>query len=66
MNLNFSSGGGDLGFLVVIAMVCNFFVTIFWMVVAWRAMRAHEGIANAQDNLVRAVRALAEKQEQKK
>ena len=55
-----------MGFLAVVVVLWTLGVTIFWMVVAWRAMRAHEQIANAQDNLVRAVHALAESQEQKR
>ena len=28
-------------------------ITIFWMIVAWRAMRAHERLAQATEELAR-------------
>lgn len=40
--MNVSMQGGDLW---IIALLWGMFVTIFWMVVGWRAMRAHEEIA---------------------
>lgn len=38
-----NSTGGALAVLVVLTGVAT---TIFWMVVGWRAMRAHEDIAD--------------------
>jgi hypothetical protein len=35
---------GGLAFLVV---VWGLFVTVIWMVIGWRAMKAHERIADA-------------------
>jgi hypothetical protein len=32
-------------FFFIVAMLWGLFVTLFWMVVGWRAMRAHEKIA---------------------
>jgi uncharacterized membrane protein len=42
MNINVAG----LGALAVLAFIWSIIVTIFWMVVGWRAMRAHEEIAN--------------------
>ncbi len=39
------SGGG--GFFIFLTFVGGLALTIFWMTVAWRAMRAHEKIADA-------------------
>ena len=39
-----SFGFGGLGIVVVLA---SLVWAIFWMVTGWRAMKAHEGIANA-------------------
>ncbi len=37
----------DVGMFFVLASLWGLFVTIFWMVTAWRAMRAHERFAEA-------------------
>lgn len=51
MNVNMHSTG--MGFLAFVAIVWGLFVTIFWLVVAWRAMRAHERLASAAEELAR-------------
>jgi hypothetical protein len=38
---------GEVNFFWVIALLWGMFVTIFWMVIGWRAMRAHERIAGS-------------------
>lgn len=35
--------------LVLLGLIFGFFTTIFWMVVGWRAMRAHERLAEASE-----------------
>lgn len=42
-----------LAFLVAVAGIAS---AIFWMVVGWRAMRAHERIAEASEQAVRRFR----------
>lgn len=37
----------------VVIMLATLFVAVFWMVVGWRAMRAHERLARAAEELVR-------------
>lgn len=44
--MNFNVSGGT-GALVVVMAMWGIAVTIYWMVVAWRAMRAHERLASA-------------------
>ena len=51
MNLNVHSGG--MSFLAFVAVIWGLFITIFWLVVAWRAMRAHERLASAAEELAR-------------
>lgn len=51
MNMNVGGGFGAFAFLVVL---WGLFVTIAWLVIGWRAMKAHEKIADAvQDYLKR-------------
>jgi len=38
----------SLGFVAILLGAC---VTIFWMVCAWRAMRAHERLADAVETM---------------
>ncbi len=42
-----------MGGLAVLMVLWGLFVTIFWMVCAWRAMRAHEKLAQSVDDLAR-------------
>jgi hypothetical protein len=39
------------GVLVVLMTIWGIAITIYWMVVAWRAMRAHERLASALERL---------------
>ena len=51
MNLEgLHASGGIFG---VIAILAAIFSAIFWMVVGWRAMRAHERIADAAERAAR-------------
>ena len=43
---------GLAGF-AVLAVLIQLFITILWLVIAWRAMRAHEKIADTVEFLVR-------------
>lgn len=47
MNMRVTGGGMEL-FVVLTALV-GIATTIFWMVVGWRAMRAHERIAEVSE-----------------
>jgi uncharacterized membrane protein len=56
MDLESSTRGGWMGLLVLawlLAALCGVVLTVFWMVVGWRAMRAHERLADALDRLSR-------------
>ena len=37
--------------ITILVMLLGIFSTIFWMVVSWRAMRAHEKLADAVERL---------------
>ena len=45
----FPSHGAEVGtsFVVIAGLLWSFVIMIFWMVVGWRAMKAHELIAAA-------------------
>ena len=46
MNMHIQNAAvGGIGFFVVISFLLAIATSIFWMVVGWRAMRAHERIA---------------------
>ena len=54
-------GSSDFQIITIVTIITSCIVTIFWMVVGWRAMRAHEKIAAAlksdsrlKTNLIRA------------
>jgi len=48
--IRISAGSGEgLAVLAVLAAIAS---AIFWMVVGWRAMRAHERIADASEQAV--------------
>ena len=47
------SGSGVGGFVAILLILWGLFVTLFWMVCAWRAMRAHEKLADSADELSR-------------
>jgi len=44
------------GALAVLAILAAIFSAIFWMVVGWRAMRAHERLADAAEYIGRKFR----------
>ena len=46
MNITANGGNGFEG-MAALMVVIGIGITIFWMVVGWRAMRAHERIAEA-------------------
>jgi len=52
MQPTFNVAGG-VGGLALLVMLWGLFVTVFWMVCAWRAMRAHEKLANSVEDLAR-------------
>ena len=52
--MNITSSNGFQGFLAVVTTAFAVATFIFWMIVAWRAMRAHERIATTlEDHLPR-------------
>ncbi len=46
---NLNGPGFGFGFLAFIALVWGLACTIIWIVIGWRAMRAHEKIADAAE-----------------
>ena len=42
-----NAGSGGFSFFVVVAGLLGVVSTVFWMIVGWRAMRAHEQLAKA-------------------
>ncbi|MDE0401061.1 MAG: hypothetical protein OXL96_24975 [Candidatus Poribacteria bacterium] len=53
---------GDLQGLAVLAMLLGLFSTVFWMVVSWRAMKAHEKLADAVERMMLQQSAIREMQ----
>jgi len=51
--MNFQVRGGGMEVFVVFSFLVGMAVSIFWMVVGWRAMRAHERISDACDGWLR-------------
>ena len=51
--LNVSGIAGGVSVLTAVALLWGLLVTLFWMVCAWRAMRAHERLADSVDELAR-------------
>jgi hypothetical protein len=49
--VNFTLNSNEGGFVVLLVLAWSLFVTVFWMVVGWRAMRAHETLAFANRQL---------------
>ena len=57
--MNFSSAAinvGEFGAFGTFAIVLGLVQLIVWVVIAWRAMRAHEEIASSLDSLARHIR----------
>jgi hypothetical protein len=48
-------GRTGVGLLMILGVVWGIFTTIFWMVCAWYAMRAHQQIAMAHKLIARAL-----------
>ena len=48
LQIDSSFGGTAITLLSVVTMLFNVVVMIFWIMVGWRAMRAHEEIADTQ------------------
>jgi uncharacterized membrane protein len=59
MNATFSGGGA--GELACLAIVLGVVTTILWLVIGWRAMRAHERLADAHERLAESLGLLASK-----
>jgi uncharacterized membrane protein YciS (DUF1049 family) len=53
MQMHFSSGDSGLAVTAVLAGLFSIAMAVFWMVVGWRAMRAHERIADATEQTAR-------------
>ena len=51
--MNFQINGGGMGVFVVLSFLVGIASAIYWMVVGWRAMRAHEEIANCCEGWLR-------------
>jgi uncharacterized membrane protein len=49
----FAAAGGAFAVLAIVAAI---FSAIFWMVLGWRAMRAHERLADAAEYIARKFR----------
>lgn len=49
----------ELGLFAILAAIFSLALTILWVVIAWRAMRAHEALADHHQDLRQEVRRLA-------
>ena len=47
--------------IIIVALILAVITSIFWMVVGWRAMRAHERLADSHEALSRIANAVAVK-----
>jgi hypothetical protein len=54
MNVTMNTGPSEA--LVFIIGFWGFIVTLFWMMIGWRALRAHESLAEANQQLANEVR----------
>jgi hypothetical protein len=45
--------GSSFGGLAFLAILWGLFVTVIWMVIGWRAMKAHEKIADSVQEYLR-------------
>jgi uncharacterized membrane protein len=57
MNVTFK--GGDMEGFAVLAVIFGIVTAILWLVIGWRAMRAHERVADAHERLAEALGLLA-------
>jgi hypothetical protein len=58
--MNFSPAiVGGFGFLTFITFILGLAITILWIVIAWRAMRAHENLAQSHQDLHQELRKIA-------
>ncbi|MCY2961916.1 MAG: hypothetical protein NTY35_17300 [Planctomycetota bacterium] len=46
MNFTPNEGSGAGALLAIVTTIAAIVTTVFWMIVGWRAMRAHERIAD--------------------
>ncbi len=44
---------GGVTFLAFLALVWTSFISVFWMITGWRAMRAHEKLADSLEQMAR-------------
>ncbi|MES2438896.1 MAG: hypothetical protein V4584_07510 [Verrucomicrobiota bacterium] len=51
--MNFNATGGSLAGIAILTAVLS---AVFWMAVGWRAMRAHERLADAAEQAARKLR----------
>lgn len=51
--MNLENKGEEMGVIVFLSFLVGVASAIYWMVVGWRAMRAHERIADAGENWLR-------------
>jgi uncharacterized membrane protein len=59
MNVTFK--GGDMEGLAVLAVIFGIVTTVLWLVIGWRAMRAHERVAEAHERLAESLGFIASK-----
>ena len=50
--MNMSFNGADI-IWVIVAGAASVIASIFWLYIAWRAMKAHERLARAAEQMVR-------------
>lgn len=53
MNPTINFPGSDAAVLAIVLGLVGVVVTLFWMVVGWRAMKAHEKLAAAAEEIAR-------------
>ena len=51
---------GGFGFLAFIGIIFSLAITVIWIIIGWRAMRAHEELSQSHAELRRDIRRLAE------
>jgi hypothetical protein len=51
--MNMQINGGAMQGFAMLVVLWGLFVTILWLVIGWRAMRAHEKIADAVQEYIR-------------